>query len=454
MAKKQQGLTAEERLEQALVPESEQPYEVPGNWVWTMLGTLTIVIGGGTPSSNVDEYYVNGSIPWISPVDLSGYIDIYISHGKKFITELGLKKSSAKLIPQNSVLLSSRAPIGYIAIAENELCTNQGFKSFLPSPSYLPKYLYFYLKYSKELLESYASGTTFLELSGSKAAQIEFPLPPLAEQQRIVDRIESLFAKLDQAKGLIQEALDSFENRKAAILHQAFSGELTKKWREENGVGMESWEEKPLSKLCSKITDGEHFRPPVVDWGIPFLSAKDIRDDCVSFENVLYISKETAEKALMRCSPEKGDVLIVSRGATVGRMCVVETDDVFCLLGSVILLKVQNMQSKLVCYFMKSPKINQQLKESSGATAQQAIYLRDIKEIMLPVPSDQEQQEIVRILDEVFAREQQAQELYDSIESINLMKKAILARAFRGELGTNDPQEESALELLKDVLAQ
>lgn len=143
-AARKKDLRLEERLEAALVPEGEQPYEVPENWCWVRLGGITDIVGGGTPSSKVSEYYEGGTIPWISPADLSGYKDMYISHGAKNITELGLEKSSARLMPKNTVLLSSRAPIGYVAIAENDISTNQGFKSFLPSKAYIPHYLYWY----------------------------------------------------------------------------------------------------------------------------------------------------------------------------------------------------------------------------------------------------------------------------------------------------------------------
>ena len=287
MAKKKESISFEERLEKALVPDWEQPYKVPSNWLWTRLGEVTEIIGGGTPASTVAEYYENGDIPWISPVDLSGYTEKYISCGKKNITELGLKKSSAKLMPKETVLLSSRAPIGYVAIANNELCTNQGFKSFLPSNAFISSFLYWYLKYSKELLESYASGTTFLELSGSKAGLVEFPLPPLAEQQRIVDRIESLFSKLYEAKEKAQTALDSFKNRKDAILHKAFTGELTKKWREENGVSIDGWENGVLSdfllKMTAKKPAGEIFRYIDID-------AIDNKNQKVSEPKVLQVS--------------------------------------------------------------------------------------------------------------------------------------------------------------------
>ncbi|MBR4211395.1 MAG: restriction endonuclease subunit S [Oscillibacter sp.] len=218
------------------VPEAEQPYKIPDNWRWVRLGGITTIVGGGTPSTKNKAYYENGDIPWISPADLSNYSERYISHGAKNISRLGLEKSSAQLLPADTVCLSTRAPIGYVVIARNPLSTNQGFKSFLPSPTYLPEYLYWYLKGNKDLLESRASGTTFLELSGRKAANIEFPLPPLAEQARIVERIESLLTKLDKARRNIvavsghndakNTVLGKIDIMERAILGRAFRGEL------------------------------------------------------------------------------------------------------------------------------------------------------------------------------------------------------------------------------------
>ncbi len=244
------------------IPVEEQPYPLPEGWKWVRLGDIAEIVGGGTPSSKVKEYYDNGDIPWLSPADLSDYHEIYICRGKKMLTVTGLKKSSARMMPAETVCLSSRAPIGYVVIAKNPLCTNQGFKNFLPSPLYIPKFLYWYLKGNKPLLESYASGTTFLELSGSKAAQIEFPLPPLDEQQRIVDRIESLFAKLDEAKVKAEAVLDNFEIRKAALLHKVFTGALTAKWREEKNISLKSWDSCPLiSVLKEKPRNGYSPKP-------------------------------------------------------------------------------------------------------------------------------------------------------------------------------------------------
>lgn len=459
MAKKKQSVTVEEILAQALVSEREQPYKLPDNWVWTRFGFLAKDMADGPFGSNLKrEHYTEKKevrIIQLSNIGEDGWRD----ENKKYTTYEHAKTISRSMVESGNIVIAKMMPAGRaikVPDEEKAYILSSDVVKFVPKSFLNTDYLLYALNSNdfRNQISSETQGITRARTSIGKMKTYAFPLPPLPEQQRIVTLIESLFEKLDRAKELAQNALDSFKHRKSAILHKAFTGELTRKWREENGVALESWDKKSLSKLCSKITDGEHFRPPIVDSGIPFLSAKDIRDGYISFDNILYVSKETAEKALKRCNPEKGDVLIVSRGATVGRMCVVNTDDVFCLLGSVILLKVENMQSKLVCYFMNSPKISQQLKEISGATAQQAIYLRDIKEIILPVPSYQEQQEIVRILDNLLEDEQKAKELCDVIDKIDHIKKSILARAFRGELGTNNLADESALELLKEALRE
>ena len=187
-------------------------------------------------------------------------------------------------MPKDTVLLSSRAPIGYVAIASNAISTNQGFKNFLPSNAFYSRFLYWYLKASKSLLESYASGTTFLELSGSKASMVEFPLPPLPEQKRIVHRIESLFAMVDEAKEKIQQVLDGEEMRKAAILHKAFTGELTKNWRKENGISDDSWEVKKLSDCGNWYGGGTPSKTHPEYWekgNILWITSKDMKSDYI-----------------------------------------------------------------------------------------------------------------------------------------------------------------------------
>ena len=164
------------------------------------------------------------------------------------------------------------------------------------------------------------------------------------------------------------------------------------------------WEWVRPENFSIKITDGEHFRPLTTEGGVYFLSAKDVRDDGVSLDDPLYISEKTAEKALQRCNPEYGDLLIVSRGATVGRMCKVNIHEQFCLLGSVILIKPTSLVlSDYLAISLKSPSSFSSLINASGSTAQPAIYLKDLKEIVLPLPPVVEQHRIVAKVDELMA---------------------------------------------------
>lgn len=442
MPKKKTALTIEERLQQALVPAEEQPYEVPENWVWVRLGEVTKVVGGGTPSTSKKEYYDEGNISWLSPVDLSNYNGIYISRGNKMITLEGLNNSSAKLLPKDTVCLTSRAPIGYVAIAEKELCTNQGFKSFLPSPTYLAKFLYWYLKGNKELLESKASGTTFLELSASKAATIEFPLPPLSEQQRIVERIEELFAKLDEAKERLQEVVDSFAVRKAAILHKAFTGELTQQWRRENGVSDESWEEKKFSEVAvikSNLVspfdylDYPHIAPDSIEkFTGRLLSYRTIREDNVKSPKHLFYKGQILYSKIR---PYLSKAII----ADVDGLCSADMYPIEALCNTKYLLK-----------YMLSTEFLEQSTTAGSRSLLPKINQKELSSISVPLPTLPEQDEIVRLIDDLLARENSAQQATEqALASIDLMKKSILARAFRGELGTNKASEASALELLR-----
>lgn len=432
------------------VPVEKQPYPIPENWCWTRLGTITEIIGGGTPSSKVEEYYKDGNIPWISPADLSGYSDIYISHGSKNITKLGLEKSSAQLVPSGTVCLSSRAPIGYVAIAKNELCTNQGFKSFLPTPYYMPEYLYWYLKGNKELLESYASGTTFLELSASKASLVELPLAPLTEQQRIVGRIGSLFAKLDEAKEKAQAVVDGFELRKSAILHKAFTGELAR-ISAGNMILLESIVETIRIGPFGSALHKEDY----ITGGIPVVNPKHIMNQQILPEGKVTITEEKASE-LMAYKLKTGDIIMGRRGEMGRAAPVTEKENGWlCGTGSLIIRLQDGYNGGFYSRIIASHSSIQYLEENCVGSTMKNLNEKVIKSLPVPNYTKEQQDTIITTLNSLLGKEQQAKEAAEAVlDQIDTMKKAILARAFRGELGTNDPAEEWAGELVRTNLSE
>lgn len=421
-------------------------YKIPDNWCWTKLGKITSIIGGGTPSSKINEYYDNGDIAWITPSDLSNYNNMYISKGKKMITKLGLMKSSAKLLPKGTVCLSSRAPIGYVVIAKNELSTNQGFKSFLPSKVFKSEYLYWYLKSIKHILEAKASGTTFLELSAKKAGEVEIPLPPISEQQRIVNRIESLFAKLDRAKELIENTLAQFEQNKMAILHKAFTGELTAKWRKENNIDLSSWKKCELKEVFKVVKD--KYNPQTENQIVNYIGLENIETS-----KGIISKNNSSEVKSIKTKFKKDDVLYGKLRPYLNKHDVVNFDGI-CSTDILVFRFNDINTAKYINYYFNLPMFIQYAVENSSGINLPRVSEKTISKYKISLPTIEEQQEIINILDKLLAKYNKIKNLEQQLEKVELLKKAILAKAFRGELGTNNPDEESAENLLKEILAE
>ncbi len=202
------------------------PWETPESWEWLKIGEVAMVVGGGTPKTSEPDNFEGGDIPWITPADLSGYKEKYISRGARNITEKGLNSSSARLLPADTVLFSSRAPIGYAAIASQPVATNQGFKSFILPDGINSSFVYFYLLRAKETIESLGGGTTFKEISGAAAATIPLTLAPLLEQHRIVAEIEKQFTRLDASVASLERARANLRRYRASVLKSACEGSL------------------------------------------------------------------------------------------------------------------------------------------------------------------------------------------------------------------------------------
>lgn len=187
------------------------------HWTKVKLGDVADVVGGGTPNTS-EPIFWGGNIPWLTPKDLSGYTSRYISMGSRHISAIGLESSSAKLMPKGSVLLTSRAPVGYVAIADVDLCTNQGFKSLVLKDRNVPEFFYYLLKYSRAYIESMASGSTFMEISGASVKALEFYIPPIDEQERIAGVLGSLDDKIE----LLREQNRTLEEMAKAIFKSWF----------------------------------------------------------------------------------------------------------------------------------------------------------------------------------------------------------------------------------------
>lgn len=449
MPKKKTALTIEERLQQALVPAEKQPYEVPENWVWVRLGAIAEIVTGGTPSKKHPEYY-GGNLPFYKPSDLDQGRLTY--DASEYLSEEGKKVS--RIIPKNSTAVCCIGSIGKCGYLMCEGTTNQQINSAIPKINSLCLYYYLCTENFVQNLLSMASATTIAIVNKSKMESCAFPLPPLSEQQRIVERIEELFAKLDEAKERLQEVADSFAVRKAAILHKAFTGELTKQWRRENGVSDESWEDVSLDSVCKSIYDGDHMPPPKSETGIPFLVISNVNTGFISFEKCRFVPEEYYDGLSETRTPEIGDILYTIVGS-YGIPVMVDTDKKFCFQRHMALLKPKDIYNRFLWCQLQTQSFFEQATSIATGTAQLTVPIKGLRKLIVKCPTLSEQHEIVRLIDDLLARERAAQQATEqALVSIDLMKKSILARALRGELGTNKASEASALELLKQVLAE
>lgn len=429
-AKKKENLTPEERLQAALVPDWEQPYKVPENWCWVYAPAMfSIEYGKGLSTKELCEtgypvFGANGQIGFYNEYMFEDIKALMSCRGAYSGTmNLSLPKS---FITSNSLIINSK---------HKDIDVKFIF------------YLYSALK-KKDLI----SGSAQPQVTVQAFSNYPIPLPPLLEQRRIVDRIEGLFAKLDEAKQKAQDALDSFETRKAAILHKAFTGELTAQWRKEHGVGMESWARHPLKDVTQIGSGGTPSRKNSQYYlgDILWVKTGEI------YWNYIYDSEEKiTEEAIANSSAKlypAGTVLVAmyGQGLTRGRSAILgvpaTTNQAVCALQP-----CDRLGNRYLYYYFMANYWEYREKAVGGNQPNYSATM--IGKWIINIPSVLEQAEIVRILDDLLAKEQQAKEVAEAVlEQIDLIKKSILARAFRGELGTNDPTEESAVELVKNII--
>lgn len=445
-AKKETALTPEERLQAALVPDWEWPYKLPENWCWTYLGVVSEIVMGQSPagkSTTNDSSYM--------PL-IGGAADM----GELYPQVSRFTKTPTKQSQTDDVILSIRATLGRPIFSDGIYCLGRGVVAFRSSIVTKEFLRYFFIDQENYLYQN-ATGTTFAQVDSKTLKSMPFPLPPFHEQRRIVRRVESLFTKLDEAKDKAQKVVDEFKTRKAAILHKAFTGELTAKWREEHNISKTTWGEKKWGDFLQSIEAGKNWsaegRPPEgTEFGVVKVSAVTWGE----FDELESKTCVVAEQWNSKTQIHKGDFLF-SRANTlqlVGNCVIVRNISKRLMLSDKILrFKFDEIaHPRFVLYFTRSRIYREQVEQlaSGNQDGMRNISQKNLKLVSFPIPTVVEQIEIISILDRAFAKEQQAKEAAEAVlDQIDLMKKSILARAFHGELGTNDPNEESAVELLK-----
>lgn len=424
-------------IEEALVPVEEQPYQIPDNWCWVYQNVVCQLSDGEKKSG--EEY------PYLEVKYLRGNVEADIKESGKYIT------ANSKIIlvdGENSGEVFEVIEDGYMGSTFKVLNIAEGIDE---------KYLLYFVDSKREILRNSKTGSAIPHLNKKLFFSMEFPLPPLAEQKRIVEQIENLFSKLDEVKEKTQEALGSVEGRKTAILLNALDGKYTDPWRKENNVDISSWEKKTIDDI-SDVKGGKRVPKGMSlvseNTGHPYIKAGNLKKGTVIDDGIQYVPDDVLVY-IKNYKVKAGDVYITNVGACIGDCGVIpeKYDGANLTENAVKMTNLKNCESKFLAYYLASNHVQQIIKGLIASATLGKLSIANIKSIEIRMPSLPEQIEIVNTIDALWKREELVQESVEMVlEKIELLKKAILAKAFRGELGTNIETEESALELLKSIL--
>ena len=347
------------------------------------LGDICEIVSGSTPKTGVEEYW-GGNLKWLTPAELNE--DSYIiTDSERKITKLAAEKTGLSSFPQGTVILSSRAPIGKVAIAGCEMYCNQGFKNLICSEEVYNKYLYWFLKGKKEYLNSLGRGATFKEISKSIVSEIEIALPSINEQKKVVEKFE----KISKIIQLRRQELEKLDDLIKARFVELFS---------------ETYEEVSAEDVCSEIVDCPHSTPKYDEGELiyPAIRTSEIQNGSISWNSMKYVGAIEYEKRIKRLKPVRGDI-VYAREGTYGDCVILPDEHEFCL-GQRTMLFRPNYKICTSAYLhaaLRSDAVKKQADESNAGSTVPHVNVADAKKFHFPLPPLELQQQFTDFVIEV-----------------------------------------------------
>ncbi|PQJ89133.1 restriction endonuclease subunit S [Aliivibrio sifiae] len=432
--------------------------ELPKGWVETTLGNVAKWSSGGTPSRKNTAYY-NGDVPWIKTGDLGVR---YLEEASENISNEGLKNSSAKLFPKNSVAIAMYgATIGKTSILNIEAATNQACGVAIPNASLSSIFLYYLLKNEKEGFIARGKGGAQPNISQTIIKEYPIWLPPLNEQIRITNKLDSILAKVDKAQARLNKIPAILKRFRQSVLAAATSGELTKEWREVEGLSKDTWQPVSIDDLSNRAFDGPFGSKlktaDYTDNGIKVARLENIGHLVFNSAKETFIS-EVKYQDLIKNTIEHNDVLFSSFVDEEIRTCLfderfgtyINKADCFCIRPNKEMVSPEYLMYSLACKHTYE-KIKKQV---HGATRPR-VNLRYLKSFEISLPSSEEQSAVVEKINQLFHKADKVEKQYlDAKARLDRLTQSILAKAFRGELVPQDPNDEPAEQLLDRILKE
>lgn len=453
-------------IEDYLIPEDEQLFELPSNWVWVRFDAIAEDMADGPFGSNLKtEHYTENRevrIIQLSNVSEEGWRD----ENTKYTTFEHVKTISRSIVEPGNIVIAKMMPAGRAMICPNDeamyVLSSDNVK-VVPRQNLDTKYLVYGINsqiFRNQVLEN-TQGITRARTSIKKLKSYAFPLAPLAEQKRIVEQIENLFSKLDEAKDKAQFVVESYESRKKSILHNAFEGLYSAEWRKRNKCSIDDWKDTKINEVCipragyafdSKKFTNDGFQ--IIRMGNLYAGKLDL-----SRSPVFYDRDDVDDSILKRSLVHDGDILLTLTGTKYKRdygyaVCIEGNPELLVNQRILCLTPTEKIEKDYLLYYLRSEIFRDIFfSNETGGVNQGNVSSKFVENIEIKLPSIEEQKEISRILLTVLDNEEQAKDTAEYvIEQIDIIKKSILAKAFRGELGTNNPDDERAIELLRRTI--
>ena len=390
-------------------------------WQSKTLGEVCEVMNGGTPKTGVPEYW-DGKHLWITPAEMGKRSSPYSDDTERKITDRGLQNSSARMLPPHSVILSSRAPIGHLVINTEPMATNQGCKGLIPRTQLQHKFLYYYLSSVVDLLNSLGTGATFKELSGGKLKEVTIPVPPLAEQERIVGLLDEAFAGLATAKANAEKNLHNARALFESHLQSVFT---------QRGAG---WVEKPLGEALVKTETTDPTRSPQTEFD--YIDVSSVSKETLAIEETQRLQGKDAPSRARKLV-RTNDVLFATIRPTLRRIAIVpeELDSQVCSTGYFVLRAKPDVDHRLVFYFLQTETFMTAMETLQKGASYPAVTDGDVRSQPIPIPPLKEQKKIASKLQSLREETQRLARLYERKHAaLAALKKSLLHQAFTGAL--------------------
>ncbi|MFH6999767.1 restriction endonuclease subunit S [Flavobacterium sp. FlaQc-57] len=463
--------------------------KLPKNWVECILGELAIIQSGGTPSRAVN-YYWNGDIPWVKISDIK---DMYVNETAEFITEEGLKNSSTRIFPKGTILFTIFATLGKIGILNIDASTNQAIAGIIPSKAINAKFLTYSLIDLSNSISENGKGVAQKNINQAILKATLIPLPPLAEQNRIVAKLDALFTQLETIKTSMEKIPVLLKDFRQQVLTQAVTGKLTESWRKNvkskspdekiirdtlkkeieilNKIHLQegrskvkanpisfigkneiNWTVFTIESLCISIVDCLHETAKFSNEGFIVLDTNNIEAFKIKNNKLRYVDPQTYKKWISRLKPKYGDIAFTREGS-IGNALMIPENDKYCIGQRTMIFRFSELMNQKYCeLYMNSDFFKQQVNPHIKGVASQHVNIRDLRLLSFPIPTMEEQREIVNRVESLFTKADVIEQQYISLkQKIETLPHTILHKAFKGELSKQLDNDGDAMDLLEEI---